>query len=797
MITNYLLIAIRNLLKSKVLTLINVGGLTLGISCCLLAALYIHQELTFDRFHEDADDIYRVAFDNYNTEGPYATTPLPVGPALAEEFTAVKASTRVHFLDDFLIRHQDNSFFEQLTIVDSSFFKVFSFALLRGNPSTALAKPNQIVLTEATAKKYFGDEDPIGKMLLVGSSGSFNSIVTGVVANPPGNSQLQFDFLLSFLTIEKLGWPTSLWFQMPNNFTYIKLNENSSPHTLAELFPGFVKKYVGDQLKGSYESMYQMSLQPLTEIHLTSHREKELPTQGSEAAIYLFASIAGIILVIACINYINLTTALNLKRAREMGVRKVAGANRSQLVQQLLSESIVVSIISGVMAFVITDLVLPYFNQLVSVQLTTAHLMAPFMLVICFSLLFISSIGAGLLPALYLAKVNIVRSLKGISSFSSTGLVLRKGLVVFQFFSAIFLLTATLVVFQQIDFIRASLYPHGADEQVVVFPINSKIARSIRVVENQLMASAGIHGVSASSSVPGFNRDSWPVRTSLDGPSIRTENYVVDEQYVDVMAYRLLAGRNFSQDIASDSSAFVINEKAVHQFGFETPEGAIGQSLYWGSENPKQGIVIGVIQDFNFSTYRDEIIPALLQLNTPDWNQFVSVRLSMNNFTNSIDELKKSISSIDENWIVDYHFMDENFEQLHQRDIVQGKLFGIFSTIAIIISCMGLLGLAIFSTAQRSKEMGIRKTLGASSFGLMMMVLKDFVLLFVIAYFIALPISFYSINQWLDGFAYHTSLSASIYLMTAALVLLALFMTVGYQTIKIARVNPVDSLKSE
>lgn len=797
MIKNYLLTAFRNLLRSKVFSFIHVGGLTIGISSCLLAAIYLHEELTFDQFHKDFKNIYRVAFNNYQGEGPHATTPFPVGPALREDMEAIEAMTRVNSMDNYLVRNKETAYFEKMTLVDSGFFDVFSFRLLKGNPATALSQPNQIVITEPLARKYFGDEDPVGKMLNIGSSGRLNSIITGVVAAPPGNSQVQFDILLSIATIYKLGWTTSLWFQMPGNHTYIRLNEHSSAAKVMNLFPGFAKKYVGDQMRGPYETHYNLTLQPLQDIHLQSHMDGELPTQGNATSMYLFVTVAGIILLIACINYINLTTARYIRRSREMGVRKVAGASRLQLVGQLLGESVLLSIAAGVVAPVVVEFLLPWFNELAKTQLKISLLATPLMITVWMVLVLVPSVGAGLFPALYLARVNIVRSLKDGVGFSPTGLLLRKGLVAFQFFAATFLLTATLVVFQQMDFIRATLYQHDQQEQVVVFPISAKVAQSFETIQNQLASDPTILGVSASSSVPGFSHDSWPVTSQLDGPLIRTENFVVDSDYAGVMNYHLLAGRNFVKTSRSDTASFLINEKGVKEFGFETPEKAIGQTLYWGIDPRKEGTVIGVIKDFNFSTFREEIQPVLLQQINADWLQFASVRLRMNDFGGTLDRIRQAVSTVDPNWIVDYKFMDENFQALHQRDLVQGKLFGAFSIVAIIISCMGLLGLAIFSTSQRNKEMGIRKTLGASSSGLMIMIVKDFVILFLVAYLFSLPVSWYTINQWLDGFAYHINLSAGIYSITGALILSAVILTVGYQALKTGRINPVDVLKNE
>jgi len=796
MLKNYFIIATRTLSRNKIFSLINISGLTIGILSCLFAALFLREEFSFDRFHTDADRIYRVSFDNYDQQGPYATTPLPVGPALQEEIPDIQAMTRVQTITNYLTRFGENAFFEQMTVVDSGFFRVFSFRLLRGDPGKVLAGPNQIVISDKMARKYFGTDDAVGKMLSIGTSGRLNSVITGVVESPPVTSQLQFDFLLSISTLEKLGMPTKLWFQMPGNFTYLLLNPNASVERIESLFPALATKYAGAEMKGPYETTYHLVLEPLTGIHLNSHRQSELPTQGSSTMIYLFIAIAAVILLIACINYVNLTSARYLKRAREIGLRKVVGAGRWQLIGQLVSESLILSIGAGLLAIAAADLLLPLFNELAGTHLEFRRFNDPILIGIALTVVLVPALVAGLFPALFLVRARMVDALKGIFKFSPRRVAMQKGLVVFQFFSALLLLTATFVVFRQMEFIRSSLYQHTSDEQVLVFPLSTKLAHSFDALRNGLGSDASIMSLSATSSAPGFNSDSWEVKTSLDAQPVRTENYVVDPSYLEAMQYKLLAGRNFELDRASDSAAFIITEQAVHDYGFGTPERAIGQPLIWG--NGKKGEVIGVVRDFYFNSFREAIFPALLQQGKPeDWFNFAVLRLRTDDIQRTLSNLRAEVAKIDDAWVVDYHFMDENFEKIHRRDVIQGNLFGVFAVVAVIISCMGLLGLSIFSTTQRSKEMGVRKVFGATSASLLMLVAWDFVVLFLIACLISGPVSYYLANKWLSDFAYQTVISPDIFLNTAGLVLLAVLLTVGYQTMKTASINPAEALKSE
>lgn len=796
MLKSYLITAVRSLTRNKVLSFINTSGLAIGIAACLLASFYMYEEFTYDTFHDEHERIYRVVLDAYEDEGAFASTPLPVGPALQEDFSEIKSMTRFQKMDNFLVRNDDNIFFEQMTVVDSGFFDVFSFNLLKGNPATALTQPNQIVLTESSAKKYFGDEDPIGKTLLVGTSGRYNSVVTGVVADAPGNSQLQFDFLLSFATIQKAGIPVTLWFQMPMNYTYVRLTGQASVQRLTSLLPDFIKKHLGDRLKGPYETNYNLALQPLTDVHLGDNRKMQLPTHGNRLSLYLFASVSVVILLIACINYVNLTSARFIRRAKEVSVRKIVGARRVQLIFQLLSESIVLGVMAGIVALVLVALALPSFNELANTRIDLATKVTPLWIGVWCTLVCVPAVGGGIFPAIFLAGTDLVRSLKSSVGLSPAGIAVRKALVVFQLIAAVFLVTAALAEFRQMDFIRSSLYHHDGD-QVMIFSINQRIARSFDVLRNELGEYPAIKGVTASSSVPG-QIDRWTVRRSPEDSPMVTENFVVDDQYIQVMGYELVEGRNFDRTKSSDSAAFIINEKAVRELGFGDPEKALGETIYWSEETPpKKGIIIGVLKDFNYSTYRDEIQPALLQLNVVGWNQYASIRLEMDDFQNTIETIRETVKSVDPIWLMDYTFLDDNFEKLHQRDAAQSKIFGISSIVAIFISCLGLLGLVMFTASQRSREMGIRKVLGAGNWQVGFMIARTFIYLFGIAYLVALPLSLYAMREWLSGFAYRIDLSAGIFFMSAMLILGSVVLAIGHQTFKLSRVNPADVLKAD
>lgn len=798
MIRSYFKTAIRNLWRNKVFSLINIFGLAFGLCCCLMMILFISNELRYDDFNKNAPSIYRVAFSNYFKQGAYATTPLPVGPALKEQLPEIKSFTRIASTGTNLMKYNGNEYFEPITYADADMFKIFSFPLKEGDPNTALKDPNSIVISEQMAKKYFGNEDPLNKLIKIGSTGALNSRVTGVFKTLPQNSQLQFSCLISFSTMYKLGYTTNLWQQMPENYTYLLLNHPADAKKISAKLPAFIQPRYGNEL--SKDAVYNLMLQPLTDIHLRSKLQSELPGSGDISYIYLFGAIAVIILLIASINFINFAAANAIKRAKEIGVRKVIGARRIQLIRQFLSESFITYMAGSLVALLLAQLLLPVFNFISGKSFAFNDI---FQVSIGGGLLLLGIVAgtiAGLFPAWSISRLSSVEALKGNMGNSGRKVVIRKALVTVQFAASMALMVASAIVFQQMKYIReqGSL---KQKEQVIVFPINRNLVARYEALKNQLAANRDIVSVTGSTNVPGFTGDSWPVRLTENSEPMQTENYVADDNFFKTMNFTIVAGRELDAKNAIDvKEGFVLNETAVHTLGFKNIQDAIGKTILWGGDKEKKhGRITGIVKDFHFTSLHQKISPALVQFAYYDWMtyNYLLVKLRAGDLNTMIEFVKKTVASFDANWLVDYKFFDENFQKLHKKDEQQGQVFSAFALIALFISSLGLFGLTIYATQQRIKEIGIRKVLGSSVTGIVNLLSKDFIKLIVIAAVIAFPVSWWAMNRWLEDFAYRIHIDALIFLEVGVSTVLLAMLTVSFQAIKAGMANPVKSLRTE
>ncbi|MEP7323273.1 MAG: ABC transporter permease [Saprospiraceae bacterium] len=796
---NNLKIAWRNLVKNKTFSFINIGGLAVGLTSCLLMILYIQNELNFEKFNKNADQVFRVAFSDYLGQGSFATTPIPIGTALKAQLPEVKDMTRVIYADNDLVNFETNQGFESISYADESVFNIFAFPLIEGDPNTALKEPNSIAISEKFAKKYFGNESPMNKILKIGSGGALNSTVKAVFKNLPQNAHLQFNCLVSFSTLSKLGTPTTLWRQMPRNYTYIQLNDLANSKKLSDKFESFVRKNAGDDLIKESNSTYSLMLQPIRNIHLQSHISGERPGAGSMTSIYLFAAITFIILLIAAINFINFAIAHAIKRVKEIGVRKVIGAQRWQLISQFLTESLIIYFTATLLSFLLAQLLLPYFNEVSGGTFVFKDILQPLPLTIIMTVGILSGIIAGIFPAWSVSRLPSVQALKGKITSSSQRSVVRKTLVTLQFTASIILIVASIVVYRQMQYARKEASINQAD-QLIVFPMNGKLEKKNELLKTELLQNSSIVNVSVAANVPGFTGDGWPIQLTENSPPIKAENYVTDDDYLETTELILLAGRKLDAGNASDAKEnFIINETAAHALGFHTPQEAIGKQLLWGGDEKKRGIIAGVVKDFHITSLHEKIAPAVIQFKPYAWMSyhFMLVKLRIGNINSTIDFIKKAVAGVDPNWLMDYKYFDENFIALHKKDEQQGKIFFAFAIIAVLISCLGLLGLAIYSTQQRIKEIGIRKTLGASIGGILYLLSKDLVQLIIIAAFLAFPIAWWLMHNWLQNFAYRTDISWWIFLVSGVLVIVISLFTVSYQSIMAALMNPVRSLKTE
>ncbi len=812
MFGNYFKIAFRNLVKHRGYALINILGLVAGLACCILILLYVLDELHFDAFHAKAERIFRVVEvrstpdrgDQHN-----ARSVAPLGPAMEAEFPAVAASVRMLQLFRVTMEYRENRFYEgDYLLSEPSFFKIFDFELLRGNPETALAEPRSVVLTEAAARKYFGEEDPLGNTLRAEAFGDLK--VTAILKDLPPNSHLHFSMLISFGSMEHINW----WAPFLNDWnpdyriviTYLLLQEPAAAPALAAKLPAFFSKHRGEAdwpLKDLY-------LQPLRDIHFRSGHvafERNL-NKGEIGYIYIFSAVALLIVLIAGINYMNLAAARALNRAREVGVRKVVGASRFQLAGQFLSESLLLVALAFLLALFVVELVLPFFNGFVGKQITLGRALQPEAIFTLLGLTVLVGLLSGSYPAFFLSRLQAIRVLKGGAEKLARISNLRRALVVLQFILSVVMMIATLVVYQQMNYVRNKHL--GFDrEHLVVIDINSNnVRRHAETMKAEMRRNPAVLAVSVTNRVPG----DWKNIATIDAlpgdaPSATAHTMyllAVDREFTETYGVPLLAGENFSGR-GGDSLSVLINEAAARALGWENPLGReirIPRADLEGGGSSKADFrarVIGVVKDFHFKSLYEKIEPLVLawQDNPFDRIDYFSVKVRGTNLAATLDFLREIGERFDPDHPFEYNFLDERLNDFYRRDQKLGQLFGIAALLAIFIACMGLFGLAAFMAGQRTKEIGIRKALGATVASLIGLLSKDFAKLVLIANLIAWPLAWYVMNRWLEDFAYRIEIGWGVFILAGALALLIALLTVSYQAIKAALANPVESLRYE
>jgi len=800
MLRNYFKIAIRTLVKNGKLSLINIFGLAVGMACTLLIFLFVQDELSYDRFHKDGTSIYRIVKDFINDDGsriPDATTPAPLAAAMQREIPEVEVVTRLHpnWGGNTIVEYGDKKFSEEkLWRVDSSFFDVFTFHFLKGDPKTALSDVNSIILTQKMAQRYFGDDDPIGKVLRLNQKDDVT--VTAVIEDVPAQSHFHFDFLLSFRRLPRqieTNWGGY------NYYTYAKVKPGAD-------IAAFEKK-IQDVYERNQEERYSdFYTQPLTRIHLDSKLKWELEPNGDRMYVYVFMIIGIFILLIAAINYINLSTAKSSLRAKETGIRKVSGAQRTSLVFQFLLESVIISFISAVIAIAIAYALLPVVNELTQKQLAFHDNLV--LLVYLVVITGVIGVIAGIFPALYLSSFRPVAVLKGLKLNETGALNLRKALVVLQFTISIALIIGVLIIAQQMNFIQ--LAKLGFDKEHVLVVRNARnLSRADRnVFVNELRQLPGIVKVATSNGVlgQGFSTTRLRARGSEQEQQLNFSSIGYD--YLDVVGIDIIEGRGFSSDFPSDSlnngipggplnqslGSIIINERAVKEFGLGTP--AVGKQLIWSADGDTTYYVtvIGVAKDFHFTSLRNEIKP---------FGFIVAPRL-VSSFTIKLapGDLAGKLSAIERVWKKDfadvpyeYSFLDETFAQMYVAEMRFQKVFIILVILGIIISCLGLFALATFSAEQRIKEIGIRKVLGASVSHIVGLLSRDFLKLVLIAIVLATPLAAWAMGVWLEGFAYHTEIRWWVFAIASVLALVIAFLTVSSQAIRAAITDPAKTLR--
>lgn len=796
MFKNYFKIAFRNLLNKKFYSAINILGLSIGMACCMLIFLYVSHELSYDSFHSKANRIYRLVTDiKTPTEIiNISITSAPMGTYLKKDFPEVSEVARIDY-SSVLLQKDDQQFQEDESLfADASFFEVFDFPLLRGNASTALAEPFNVVLTEDAAKKYFGKQDPIGQSLRM--DGNHDVTVTGVVGNVPSNSQIQFSMLISMSTLtEKLNPGMEEEWGNFGFYTFLLLSEPTNPTALEAKIPAFMEQHIGPFMK-EYNMHYSLFLEPLRSVYLHSDRGGEVT--GNLANIYIFSIIAGFILLIACINFMNLATARATERAKEVGIRKVIGAMRRQLTLQFLSESILLSLIAFVLASLFCELLLPAFNQLSGKIITESIFQNSAYLLLLFLLALGVGTLAGIYPAFVLSSFKPVAVLKGRFSSSSRGLLLRKGLVIIQFTISIMLIAGTAIVYTQLDYMRSQGLGFKKEQMLVIdFKGDEKVKQQLEAIKNTLSSHPQVLSVSASSSTPSSGNAG--AYTNIESPAgeMQASNidlYSIDFDFLSQYQIDIVAGRAFSKDFPTDSTqALIINEAAAANYGYASPEEAVGKRFsQWGRE----GQIIGVIKNFHIRSLQQDIKPLTLRIEPNDF-RLISFSIDTKDIPNTLASLEQQWKELAPQRPFDYFFLDDAFDQQYRTEVQFGQLFIYFAGLAIFIACLGLLGLISYTVVQRMREIGIRKVLGATEKSIVGLLSKDFLVLVVIAFIIATPIAWFVLKQWLEDFAYRIEISGWPFALAGMVAIFIAMLTVSFQSIRAALSNPVDSLRNE
>ena len=791
MLKSYITIAIRHMAREKGYTAINVLGLAVGLVCAMLIFLYVSFELSYDRYHEKADRLYRVAVNND------ARTPPALGPALQEDFPEIKGFVRLlPTTGTWIMKHEENTYYENRVYwADNALLDLFTFPLIRGDSRTALKAPYAVVISEDTARKYFGEEDPMGKTI-VADNGFMMLTVTGVMENTPQNTHFQADFFISLTSAsqEDLGY----WSWI-NFYTYIALSEGHSYAAIEERLPGFVNRHIGEGLRergGSFE----LFLQPVTDIHLHSKLEHETGANSDITYVYILSAIALFILSVACINFINLSIARFAGRTREVGLRKVFGAYRFQLIRQFLGESVLVTAMALVIALAAISLISPYFDSFAGKPVTTEFAGSGFWWLVLPAGALLVGLLSGSYPAMLLSALQPVQGVQGGPQLAAAGGLSRKILVVIQFTISIAMIISTGILFNQMAYLQ-SKHPGFDKDRVIVIPTFNDVLDNFQPWKEALLQHTGVAGVTHSNSLPGLAGNIGQVSTGtvqrVDDPGntrhdVQGLNVALD--FVETLGMELLAGRSHSGAMSRDSEALniVINETAQRVLGWNTPEEAIGQEVLFG--RGWTGTVIGVVRDFHFRSMHLKIEPLVLFLGG---GLHLAVRLHPGDPGRTLDYIENQWLRMFPDFPFAYTFLDENIERLYRSEVRIGYVFGVFALVAVFLACLGLFALVSFTMERRTREIGVRKALGASVQQVLALLSGEFVGLVLIANVLAWPAAWLTMQRWLESFAYRTEIGWEIFFLSGVTALLITLVTIGYRVVRTALANPADVLRNE
>jgi len=793
MLKNYLLLAFKNFRKQKMFSLINILGLTVGITCCLMIFLFIINEFSYDNFHKNGKNIYRVmrvSHQNGTSEIPYLSA--PYATALLTDYPdAVQHAVRV-FPDNDLITYKEISFNEKkIFLVDSNFFSLFSFPLIKGDPNTVLNDPSHIVMTASTAKKYFGNEDPIGKVIEFNKDRRFT--VAGIAKDVPVNSHLDFDIIVPIT-----NWRTTRWFnQWPNNglFVYVQLNPAVDPEQLKKRFPAFMEKYMGAFYRENGFKM-DLTINPLNRIYFEKETPFDSVKHGSEKMVYIFMSIAVLILLIACINFMNLATARATDRSKEVGLRKVMGALKKQLATQFIFESLLFATIAAILAVLLLQLVMPAYSSFLGYDLPS-YWGNPWFYIFILGVILVVGLLAGSYPALLLSSFSPIESLKGKLKVGTGGAFFRKTLVVVQFGISVLLIVSVAIVMKQMHYVRTADLGFNKEQTMIVRLDNGSIWNNKTLFKNQLEADPSVSSVSLMSGEPGGFHDMYGFEVEAKpGEKIMFNTEFADFQYAKTLGLKILAGRDFSPSFITDSTdAVLINRSAATKLGY-TPEQAVGKWVKNIKVDSSRRVIVGVTEDFHFTSMKETIGPLVISTQKDD-RRLALVRLKTSQLQPAIARVKKIYAANAPNFPFEYDFLDTRFDALYKAEIRQETLLSAFSIIAICIACLGLFGLASYTAVKRTKEIGVRKVLGSSVENIVLLLSKDLLKPVLLGTLVAVPAGYLIMQKWLQGFAYRTDIQWWLFLMAALVAVSIAVLTVSVQAIKAALANPVKSLRTE
>jgi len=823
MIKNYFKIAFRNITRNKASSFINISGLAIGITCVIFILFYVQDELRYDRFFNQAGHIYQVNIEGNmgGQEFLSGTTPPPAGITLLNTFPEIETYTRMYNASDEVVRSGENkqvqNYFTERNVhgVDSNFLEVFNYKLLQGNAVTCLLQPNAVVITEQIAKKYFGNGNAMGKVLLFDDDRK-PFTVTGVLQNLPSQASVQFDMLrpmISYPAVKRFSW-SWVWTQMA---TYIKLhdyvpNDAAAIQRLESKFPAMLKQHAAEafirigqpldelEKKGG---KYILHLQPLTSIHLHSAGiGSNLTTLSDIKYVYIFSVIAFFIIILACVNFMNLSTAQSAKRAKEVGIRKTLGSAKSQLIKQFFTEAFLYTAIAAIVALLLVMLLMKSFNQLSGKELSFDLLFSSYNIVYLVALVIVTGLLAGSYPSFYLTSFKPVEVLKGKLLKTNLGnLFLRNGLVIFQFTISTALIVCTIILFQQLQFTRSKNMGLNKDN-VIVLANSNRLGTGEETFKQQVSNLAGIKNTSISSSIPTkylFADGYVPIESNNEhtAKDISLTSFIVDDDFIPTLQLQVLKGRNFSKEFA-DSGSVILNEAAVNQIGWKEP---LGQRLEYPGGNDQKFKVIAVVKDFNVQSLHNPVVPfALFHTSSKTYDlgaSYIIARVEAGKTDAVLAQLESKWKSFAPDTPFDYSFLDEEFNALYQADKRVGAVFGVFTALSVFVACLGLFGLATYTAERRIKEIGIRKVLGASVQGVVRLLSKDFIKLVFIAAVIAFPLAWWAMSKWLEDFVYRIDINWKVFIAAGFLVLVIALLTVSFQAIKAAVANPVKSLRTE